>query len=60
MYVSRTAFPDTGQERQCRAQANDMDDGDVVKPAASALGRVWICSLKVPWGSGVAPAGLAL
>lgn len=49
----------TPDRRECRAQANDTDDGDVIKPAMSALGRVWICSHKVPRGSGAAPTGLA-
>lgn len=47
----------TPDRRECRAQANDTDDGDVIKPAMSALGRVWICSHKVPRGSGAAPRG---
>lgn len=50
----------TPDRRECRAQANDTDDGDIIKPAMSALGKVWICSHKVPWGSGAAPTGLAL
>lgn len=50
----------TPDRSECRAQANDTDDGDVIKPAMSALGRVWICSHKVPRGSGAAPTGLAL